>query len=231
MRKVVLWVLILILVWMLAACAPAAPQQDASQPAPTMPDEVESADDASPTSESPQTPPTETPLPEAFVEEKILIAAPGTNSSVTSPFVVEGLAVAPFESILGLRVTDANGVVLAEAYPQVNAQMGQTGPYQQEIVFSGVTEEIPGRLVVYTTSPRDGGLVHLSSVVIRLLPGGEAQISPSDGAEEKIQILSPAAGEAVSGGAITVTGNSAYFFEANLSLMLCAEGGSGSPHL
>jgi hypothetical protein len=230
-------IFILVLIGLLAACGPAALQNDG------VPDQTNSTEgaqqesdlsadqDIGETSAPAQPMPTGTPQLSPTTEEQILIAAPGQNSAVISPFVVEGIAVAPFESLLGVRLTDANGVVLAEAYPQVSAQMGQTGPYRQEIVFGGITEETPGRLAVYSSSPQDGGLVHLNSVVVRLLPGGEAVPGSPVEAQEKIEVLSPAPDEVVSGGQLVVTGNSAYFFEANLSMMLCAEGGSGGPHL
>jgi hypothetical protein len=144
---------------------------------------------------------------------------------------VEGLAVAPFESLIGVKLTDPSGLTLAEAYPQVNAQMGQTGPYRQELDFSGVTEKTAARLTVYSTSPRDGGLVHLNSVIVHLLPDGEPRITMPETQHEAIEIHSPADGNTISGGEIIVSGYSAYFFEGTLFMILCAEGGGGGPHL
>ena len=235
MKKIFHIIFICILMGWLAACttgnpAPAgagSPQSPAGESAGPEEDALDS-----PSDQPVNTPASAAPDQGLFSEEQILIASPGTNSRVVSPFVVEGIAVAPFEALLGVWLTNENGRILAEAYPQVQAQMGQIGPFRQELAFSGIDQETVARLTVFSSSPKDGGMVHVSSVVIRLLPGGEAQMAePVGGPQEKIMITSPAPGDTVGGGQLTVSGTSEYFFESNLGTILCAEGGFGGPHL
>lgn len=230
-------IFVFVLVAVLAACTPAAVPQNGAAPTQTtgaasgatataIPDEADTQLDPIPTQAETAPVPT---LPVS--EERIIISSPGQNAAVSSPFTLEGLAQSPFEAQLGARLTDFNGVILAEAYPRVQAQMGVVGPYSEEISFMLEERDTIARLSVYSTSPRDGGLVHLSSVIVRLNPSEEVEVSPQVSTQEQIEILSPAPGDTVSGGKIIVTGNSAYFFEANLSMMLCKDGGFGGPHL
>jgi len=229
MKEYFRFMVVCFLIVSLAACT-------AGGPPPEQPGQVQAGETNPPDEGAAESPAESLPTPTfeqgSFSEEQILIAAPGPNSRVVSPFVVEGIAVAPFEALLGVWLTNENGIILAEAYPQVQAQMGQTGPFRQELAFHGIEQETIGRLTVFSASPRDGGLVHVSSVIIRLLPGGESQIGePVGGPQEKIMISSPANGETVSGSRLNVSGLSEYFFESNLGLMLCGEGGFGGPHL
>ena len=229
MKKILYTLTLCILIGLLAACttgspAPGGPAGETAQP------EEDTLD--SPTDQPIDTQAAPTPDQGVFSEEQILIASPGTNSKVVSPLVVEGIAVAPFGALLGVWLTNETGRILAEAYPQVQAQMGEIGPFRQELAFSGIEEETVARLTVFSSSPTDGGMVHVSSVLIRLMPGGEPQVAePVGGPQEKIMIESPTNGNTVSGGQLTVSGTSEYFFESNLSTMLCAEGGFGGPHL
>jgi len=47
--------------------------------------------------------------------------------------------------------------------------IGQPGPYAGEIAYS-VSATTPARLVIYASSPRDGGLIHVNSIPIQLQP-------------------------------------------------------------
>jgi len=58
----------------------------------------------------------------------------------------------------------AQGSVIIEA-----PDIGQPGPFAGEIAYS-VSATMPARLVVYASSPRDGGLIHLNSIPIQLQP-------------------------------------------------------------
>ncbi len=197
---------------------PGSPAADTEQPTPA-PNQPPAEPSVQPTETTPMR-----------AEEILHIAQPGTNSVLVSPVSVQGLAKAPFESQLGITLTDINGQELAAVYPTVQAQMGETGPYQAELNFTIEEDDQPARITVFTTSPKDGGLTHANSVVVQLRMNGESQLAPITAALEQIDISSPASGETVSGGVLTVNGLSEYFFEANLSLMLCGEGGSGEAH-
>jgi hypothetical protein len=125
-----------------------------------------------------------------------------------------------------------NGEILSLGATTIAAEMGQRGPFSAELPFSLPAEaggESPGLIRVYTTSPRDGGLVHLSSVPVFLQRAGQAAINPAGSEREFFAILSPGPGTTVSGGTLNLLGYSESVFEAQLNVAVCGEGGSGAP--
>jgi len=181
----------------------------------------------------PTTPaPTEAPPPseDPAGPEAILILEPGLSSRVASPVRVAGFAEPTFEQNLVIQVTDEAGAVLNTTPTTIQADVGAAGPYAQDVTFA-VTSEQPGRISVYHASARDGGLVHLASVEVTLLPSGAASVTPAASHSEIHAIDLPAHLAEVSGGVVHVEGFSEYVFEATLALALCGEGGSGAPDL
>jgi hypothetical protein len=191
----------------------APPTSTAAPPSPTAPAE---ATTAAPT-------PTADPT-----REVILILEPGLVSSVTSPVHVAGEADSTFEQNLVLQVTGEDGSVLSTTPTTIQSEMGTRGPFSADVAFS-VASDQPGRISVFSASPRDGGLVHLASVEVTLLAAGTSVINAAGPHAEVHQILSPALMETATGGSVHVSGYSDYVFESTLGLALCGEGGSGAP--
>ncbi len=160
--------------------------------------------------------------------EAILILTPGNTSSVTSPVQVAGEADPTFEQNLVVQITDADGAVVATQPTTIQAAAGARGPFNVLVPFTA-TVAGPGRISVFSTSPRDGGLIHLASVEVTLLSGGIAVIVPGQPHTETHIILEPAPQAQMSGGTLHLSGYSAYVFESQLSLAVCGEGGSGAP--
>ena len=177
-------------------------------------------------------PPGPTPPPGPQSQETILILEPGLNpsaiSSVTSPVHVAGQADPTFEQSLIVQVTDENGAVIATVPTQIQADAGQRGPFSADVDFK-INSDQPGRISVYATSARDGGLTHLASVEVKLLASGAASVVTGQPHPETIAIFSPASLAVLSGGNAHVTGFSDYVFESQLGVKLCGEGGSGAP--
>jgi hypothetical protein len=168
--------------------------------------------------------PTEAPL------EAIWIASPGAGSAVTSPVTVAGQSRPTFEQHLVVAVYGEDGTLLSRQPTIIGADAGSPGPYSIDLEFS-VDHEQPGRIAVYETSAMDGGILHLASVELTLLPaGGAGNIVPAPAALENMDITFPPANVEISGGTITVSGVSEYYFESQLGLLLCGGGGSGEPH-
>lgn len=161
--------------------------------------------------------------------EAILITLPGPGSQVTSPVTVQGQSRPTFEQNLVVAVYGENGDQLALQATTIQAPFPEPGDFSTEISFA-VASEQPGRISVFETSAMDGGIIHLSSVEVTLHAGGAAEIIPAELHFESILINSPAPTAEVSGGVITITGFSDYYFESNLGLMLCGGGGSGAPN-
>jgi hypothetical protein len=119
-----------------------------------------------PTIVSPQ--PTATPIPVAPVEEEIVIRAPGRGVTITNPVVVSGLAASPFEQTVVVVMLDATGGQIAQVATTITGEYGQRGPFSVTVPFMPPANSQPGRIQVYTTSPRDGAMEHLSSVSVML---------------------------------------------------------------
>ncbi len=210
---------------LLAACAP-APQPTATQlPLPTV--------TQAPTDTQV---PTETEAPVVTPEvgsaqalEAILISMPGSGSQVASPVTVQGQSRPTFEQGLSVAVYGQDGQVLDQQPITIDAPAGQPGDFSASLTFD-VPAEQPGRISVSETSAKDGGILHLASVEITLRPAGaSANLLAAEFHFESIAIASPAINASVSGGTLTVSGYSDYYFESNLGLALCGEGGSGAP--
>lgn len=161
-------------------------------------------------------------------QEVILILEPGPLSSVTSPVHVAGEADPTFEQNLVIQVTGEDGQVLATMPTTIQADAGQRGPFAADVTFTVASAE-PGRISVYSTSARDGGLVHLASAEVTLLASGSATLNPAKPHTEVHQLFQPAPLANIAGGTVHLEGFSEYVFESTLGLALCGEGGSGAP--
>jgi hypothetical protein len=163
-----------------------------------------------------QSTPSSVPVPEEPAEA-IQITAPGPGSRLVSPMTVRGVTTLPaFESTLTLRVLLDDGTELIP--PQAVIGSGPEGSpltFEATLVFD-VAEERPAFLQAYLVSPRDGGVTHLASAVVTVMPGGTADVRPATEEAERLQILTPAAGDSILGGVVHVEGIGVASFEQTL---------------
>lgn len=127
--------------------------------------------------------------------ESIVITAPLSNQGVHSGFVVAGMADPTFEQRLTILVRDQTGNVISSAAAQIQAPIGQRGPYSATVQVPFNLPTQPGRVIVYAISPRDGGPVQLSSVDVQLnsdAPSNAAAPNPNQ--REAIVITAPQPG-------------------------------------
>jgi hypothetical protein len=164
-----------------------------------------------------------------FPLEVIWINAPGLLSEVISPVIIQGFAGPTFEQTLVVEITDESGAVIAVQPTMIQADIGIEGPFDLSLAFNVSADQL-GRISVYDISPKDGGLVHLASVPVYLNVSGTPVIESAGSPDEIIAIFSPLGAAVFSGGVVEFSGYSEYFFESNLGVMLCGEGGSGLPH-
>lgn len=165
--------------------------------------------------------PTETPA--VGSEESIMILEPGPGSRLVSPARVAGWSNPTFEQTLSVRLLSFEGdEVVAPVTIQINADAGQRGPFSVEIPFA-VSAERNALLQVLSYSPRDGGVTHLSSVGVTLLPGGAASLVTRTAYPEQIGVLQPEPGSTVSGGVVHVEGVAVASFEGTLVVELYDE--------
>jgi hypothetical protein len=115
------------------------------------------------------TPPALTPPPAAAVnQEDIVITAPEAGNMITSTVHVAGESEPTFEQTLLVRVFDQDGATLAEKSTIIAADAGQRGKFALDLPIELPAAPEAGRVVVLTTSPRDGGITHLASVEVKL---------------------------------------------------------------
>lgn len=158
-------------------------------------------------------------------EEAIFISQPGPGSRiVNSPLQVTGIADPTFEQNLVIRLLLADGTELIETPTTIQAELGNRGPFTVDVPFT-VSGEQQAFVQVYATSARDGGITHLASVGLTLADSGEEQIVTVEPHAERIQISQPALRETISGGTVTVAGETLASFEQTLVVELLGEAG------
>jgi hypothetical protein len=187
--------------------------------------------------DSPSITPTNTPDQDATYYydseteiDSIFILRPGNSSEVTSPLFVTGTSGPTFEQNIVVRLTDIDGNVLAEEAGTISADIGSAGAYMVQLSFTAAAES-PGRITVLHYSAMNGAVIHAASVPVKILTGQYDAQTINTNTLEVIEILTPTFSQDLNSGEITVTGNSEYFFESNLSLALCGVGGTGAEHL
>ncbi len=148
--------------------------------------------------------------PPPDVQEAIIISSPASSSDASTPVSVTGWGSA-FENTLAVDILNKEGKTIGQGYAMVDAEFGQYGPFAGTMEFTAPASAQRGRIQVYSISPRDGAIEHLSSVVINLLyttgEGEEelAPVPPAPEVQEAIVITSPAPNSDVSS-PVTITG-------------------------
>lgn len=166
---------------------------------------------------------TSTPSEPERPEEEIMIFEPGPGSQVTSPVRVAGLAGPTFEQNLVIRILSSEGDELALQPVTIVADLGERGPFEAEMPFQGEGNIF---IQVYSTSARDGGITHLSSVVVSAVDSGPAQITNQTPHPERISIFTPVTGDTIQGGEVQVEGFALASFEQNLVIQVLDENGN-----
>ncbi len=116
----------------------------------------------------PRPPATPTPVPLPCPCEEIVVFSPGRGETVTNPVTVTGVASSPFEQTVVVVVLDGSGEQIGLAPGIIVGELGQRGPFTVTVPFTVPVNSQPGRIQVFTESPRDGALEHLSSVTVRI---------------------------------------------------------------
>jgi hypothetical protein len=173
---------------------------------------------ASPTALPPEPAPTSTSStsPDGSPLEAIWIQEPASGSRLVGPFRLVGEAGPTDEQILEIRLVDLEGQILLETSTSIQAGIGQRGRFELEINFP-VPLETQVFLQVFSRSPRDGGIIHLTAAGLRLAPDGPQEVRRNEPHAERIQILTPDNGQAISGGTIRIEGIALASFEQHLT--------------
>jgi hypothetical protein len=162
--------------------------------------------------------------PEQAVEEAILILEPGPGSRVVSPVRVAGFADSTFEQNLVVRIILDDGSEAVVIPTTIQSEMGSRGPFSIDIPFT-VSGERQAFIEVSASSPRDGGVTHLSSVIVTLADSGQPEIIPVTPYPERIVIFEPTLSAKISGGVAHVEGFALASFEQTLVVDVVDEEG------
>ncbi|WP_026369208.1 Gmad2 immunoglobulin-like domain-containing protein [Kallotenue papyrolyticum] len=111
---------------------------------------------------------TSTPVPSA--KGTIVIEQPAAGTAISSPVLIRGSTdFWPFEATLVARVKDAQGNVLGMGPLMVQApDIGQGGPFAGELSFTPPAAPQDGTLEVFEASAKDGSIVVIASVPVKL---------------------------------------------------------------
>jgi LysM repeat protein len=112
------------------------------------------------------------PTPASYPGEEIAISSPDRGVTVTNPALATGFASSPFEQTVVVAVLDGSGGRIGLASGIITGEYGQRGPFSVTVPFTVPANSQPGRIQVFTESPRDGALEHLSSVTVLLQGAG-----------------------------------------------------------
>lgn len=102
------------------------------------------------------------------VRPAILVETPAPFAAVGSPLRVSGEA-NTFEAVLGYRLTDRQGRVLAEGTTTASAGTGSWGAFTFRIRFE-IASEQRGTLTLFETSAADGTEINVVELPVRLVP-------------------------------------------------------------
>ena len=102
----------------------------------------------------------------------IVIDSPQPNASISSPLAISGSAnFWPFEATLAVELKDAAGNPLAQMPVMVQSpDIGQGGPWSGEMNFTPPASAQEGTLEVIDYSAKDGSILTIASVKVRLAP-------------------------------------------------------------
>jgi hypothetical protein len=128
---------------------------------------------------------------------------------------VAGVSDPTFEQTLVVRAILDDGAELAVVPTTIQADIGQRGNFEVDVPIS-LTEERSVFIQVYSTSARDGGITHLSSVAAMFTPAGPEEITTQEAHPEQIAIFQPQLAGTVSGGTAHVEGFALASFEQTL---------------
>lgn len=157
----------------------------------------------------------QTPLTNNGSKESIVITLPLPGQGVSGVVHIEGVSDPTFEQAIGILVRDQTGKVIAIDNVRINAAAGQRGKFSDDLTLPSGSMQ-PGRIVVFSTSARDGGVMHLASIDVELnssQPSNSTVLSPDRA--ESILIASPAPNASISK-SVTVSGVSDPTLEQSL---------------
>lgn len=169
---------------------------------------------------------TEVP-PDSTQDESIWIQSPASGEKLNDEIFVQGISDPTFEQNLGIRLVGENGSELFRGNTIIQAEAGTRGEFSVTIDISGTPTQ-PANLQVFSVSPKDGSLIHLSSVVVQINSGISSGAS-TNSTGERIYISSVTKPSSSSDHSVIITGKAWGSFENTLNYAVCGENSGNSP--
>ncbi len=138
--------------------------------------------------------------------ERLSILRPGPGSQVRSPFQMIGRGGPSFNERVEIRLLGEDGRTMGSWTTILFAFPGNAGRFVVEVSFDTNLVAEEARLEVQTFDRRYGRPDQITTVNLIALSAGRPRIHPAFEGPEKLAILSPRDGQAVSGGLLMVEG-------------------------
>ncbi len=165
--------------------------------------------------------------PGSIEDESIWIQSPAPGEKINDEIFVRGISNPTFEQNLGIRLVGENGSELFRGNTIIQAEAGARGEFSETIDISGTPIQ-PAILQVFSVSPKDGSLIHLSSVVVQINSGIRSSAS-TNSTRERIYISSVTKPSSSANHSVFITGKAWGSFENTLNYAVCGESSGNSP--
>ena len=162
-------------------------------------------------------------------DESIWIQSPAPGEKVSDELLVQGIADPTFEQNLGIRLVDENSKELFRGNTVIQSEAGTPGEFSTTIDIADIPTQ-PATLQVFSSSPKDGSITHLSSVVVNLNSGDISNPNTSS-IDERISITGITQPSSSADHAVVITGSSWGAFENTLNYAVCGESSGNTPDL
>jgi hypothetical protein len=159
--------------------------------------------------------------PIGSIDETIWIQSPLSGEQVMDEILLQGIADPTFEQTLGIRLVGENGNVLFRGNSIIQSEAGTRGGFSATIDTSDISTQ-PAILQVFSSSAKDGSLIHLSSVVIQIKLGNNS-VASTNSSVERISITNITQPSSSSDQPVVITGSAWGSFENTLNYAVCGE--------
>lgn len=198
-----------------------------SEPSPTLIVKAETPS-AIPGTAVPSVTPSVTPTETVeVVPEAIDIQFPLPGQWVSSTQVeLRGIADPTFEQNLSIRLLTMDGTELVATSTIIQADAGQRGGFSTSLVYNAGDAK-DGMIQVFSRSPKDGSLEHLSSRMVKFGNGTASPLAKQQ-PNEKISLQLVRIGQSNTKLLLEGEGSAVGIFENTLLFKLCGDGGVGT---
>ena len=163
------------------------------------------------------------------VTESILILSPLMGEHIQGKILISGIADPAFEQNLAISFLNSNGQELLRSNTIISADISRRGPFSKELTLPASLSPQPLMIQVFSSSPKDGSLIHLSSVMVFL----DSKLDPRkvEPNPDERMVFSPSSPEDAVAGKIIVQGSASGLFENTLNYAICGEEYGPTPDL